>query len=126
LHSILEELSKGYNPNYQDMAVKAAVVGYEEYMKPLSDANSAEGEGEGGVKVEEGVTTSETDTGVSPVPSTELEEEISDSALDDLEKKDLEALLLSDLGDDESESNDEEGVCKCSAATASQGKSQLS
>nr|WVH01963.1 protein kinase C substrate protein [Naematelia aurantialba] len=74
LHSILEDLSKGYNPNYQDMAVKAAVVGYEEFMK-----------------VPEG----------EPHPADEgTEEEIEDKELDELEKRDLEGLLLADMGDD--------------------------
>ncbi|CAD6578508.1 MAG: hypothetical protein TREMPRED_002209 [Tremellales sp. Tagirdzhanova-0007] len=68
LHGILEELAKGYNPNYQDMAVKAAVVGYEEL-------NKAAEVGE------------------------EVEEDIGDEELDELEKKDLEGLLLMDAGD---------------------------
>ncbi|ORY27327.1 glucosidase II beta subunit-like-domain-containing protein [Naematelia encephala] len=74
LHSILEDLSKGYNPNYQDMAVKAAVVGYEELTK-----------------VPEG----------EPHPAEEgTEEEIEDKELDELENRDLEGLLLADMGDE--------------------------
>ena len=33
VRGIMDELAKGYNPNYQDMAVKGAVVGYEELYK---------------------------------------------------------------------------------------------
>jgi protein kinase C substrate 80K-H len=39
---ILDELAKGYNPNGQDMAVKAAVVGYRELIGDVE----AEGEGD--------------------------------------------------------------------------------
>lgn len=77
LHGILDDLAKGYNPNYQDMAVKAAVVGFQELNKPV----------EGGE---------------------EVEEEIANPELDELEKKDLEGLLLMD-GGDESEIEEEEG-----------------
>ena len=73
LHNILEELSKGYNPNYQDMAVKAAVKGYEEVMAVPEVVDGAE--------------------------AVEVEEEIEDRELDDLEKKDLDAMLLSDTSD---------------------------
>lgn len=40
-------MAKGYNPNYQDMAVKAAVVGYEE----LTGIKYREGESEGEMEV---------------------------------------------------------------------------
>ncbi|WVO16024.1 hypothetical protein L204_103689 [Cryptococcus depauperatus] len=75
LHSLLRELAKGYNPNYQDMAVKAAVVGYEE----LTGIRYREGENEGNKREEK-----------------EVIQEIEDKELEELEKKDLEALLLSD------------------------------
>ncbi|KAK4686760.1 protein kinase C substrate 80K-H, partial [Tremellales sp. Uapishka_1] len=80
LKGILEELSKGYNPNYQDMAVKAAVVGYEELYK-----------------------TEET-------KPDEAEEEITSKELDDLEKKDLEGLLLSGLEDNEDDEDEESDI----------------
>lgn len=87
LHGILEELSKGYNPNYQDMAVKAAVVGYEELTKPFDE--------EAEVKVEESQVG-------------DVEEEIEDKELDELDKKDLEGLLMLDV-DGEEKSEDEGG-----------------
>jgi protein kinase C substrate 80K-H len=94
LHGILEELSKGYNPNYQDMAVKAAVVGYEELTKPFDEESE--------VKVEESTEV------------TEEEEEIQDKELDELDKKDLEGLLMMDV-DGEVETTEDEGdvgLCK--------------
>jgi len=91
LHGILEELSKGYNPNYQDMAVKAAVVGYEELTKPFEEE----------IEVKQEETGSQSD----PV---EVEEEIEDKELDELDRKDLEGLLMMDV-DGEVETEDDEG-----------------
>ncbi|WVQ82852.1 hypothetical protein IAT38_004987 [Cryptococcus sp. DSM 104549] len=88
LHDILRELAKGYNPNYQDMAVKAAVVGYEE----ITGARAVEGDSEGDVKKE----------------VAEDEEEITDKELDELEKKDLEGLLLSDIGEGSTDDEDDD------------------
>ncbi|WVF66594.1 hypothetical protein IAT40_001334 [Kwoniella sp. CBS 6097] len=85
LHSILSELAKGYNPNYQDMAVKAAVVGYEE----LTGTAAALREGED-------VKPEQPDVPVAQKQEEE-EEEIKDWELDELDRKDLEALLLSDI-----------------------------
>ncbi|KAJ9094012.1 hypothetical protein QFC20_006992 [Naganishia adeliensis] len=68
LKQILKELSEGYNPNYQDMAVKAAVVGYTEKYGKADE--SAEKEEEGHVPV-------------------------SEEDLDELEKVDLDSLLMS-------------------------------
>lgn len=68
------------------MAVKAAVIGYEELTKPFEE--------EGEVKVEEGAV--------------EVEEEIEDKELDELDKKDLEGLLMMDV-DGEVETTDDEG-----------------
>ncbi|WVQ94203.1 hypothetical protein IAU59_001281 [Kwoniella sp. CBS 9459] len=89
LHSILSELAKGYNPNYQDMAVKAAVVGYEELTgaAALSSASANEGED---VKP---------DVEQAQKQDNDEEEEIKDWELDELDRKDLEALLLSDITD---------------------------
>lgn len=94
LHGILEELSRGYNPNYQDMAVKAAVVGYEELTKPFEEATEA---------VEGQAASAEA-----------VEEEIEDKELDDLEKKDLEGLLMMDVdGETDDEESDEDlGICE--------------
>ena len=88
LKDILEELSKSYNPNYQDMAVKAAVVGYEE--------------------LRDGPQSEEGEEGKEEKPTAEGEEEIEDRELDDVERKDLESLLLSD--DDDLEYDDEGGL----------------
>lgn len=76
------------------MAVKAAVVGYEELTKPFEEA--AEG-AEGGAA------------------STEMaEEEIEDKELDELEKKDLEGLLMMDVDGetDEEEAEEDLGICE--------------
>lgn len=89
MHGILEELSKGYNPNYQDMAVKAAVVGYEELTKPFDEEE---------VKQED----SESNEAI------EVEEEIEDKELDELDRKDLEGLLMMDV-DGEVETTEDEG-----------------
>lgn len=97
LHGILDELSRGYNPNYQDMAVKAAVVGYEELTKPFDETAEA---AEGDVK-----------------PAEVAEEEIEDKELDELEKKDLEGLLMMDVDGetDDEESEEDLGICELTA-----------
>ncbi|KAK8844712.1 hypothetical protein IAR55_006562 [Kwoniella newhampshirensis] len=91
LHSILSELAKGYNPNYQDMAVKAAVVGYEELTGVAAPT--------------EGEEPSSTETPVKQEEE-DKEEEITEQELDEMERKDLEGLLLSDI--EESTDDDEE------------------
>lgn len=91
LHGILEELSKGYNPNYQDMAVKAAVVGYEEITKPFEEAAGAE---DGSAE-------------------TSVDEEIDDKELDELERKDLEGLLMMDVDGETDDEVPEEDVGLC-------------
>lgn len=73
------------------MAVKSAVVGYEEITKFPVVESDAEAEAE-------------------------AEEEIADKELDDLERKDLEALLLMDSGD-EVEGTEEGGICECFVKT---------
>lgn len=89
----MEELSRGYNPNYQDMAVKAAVVGYEELTKPFDETAEAV----------EGETSAEA-----------VEEEIEDKELDELEKKDLEGLLMMDVDGetDDEEPEEDLGICE--------------
>ncbi|KAJ9101143.1 hypothetical protein QFC21_003361 [Naganishia friedmannii] len=88
LKRILKELSEGYNPNYQDMAVKAAVVGYtEKYGAPG-----------------ETTTTNEDEETPSDDPA-EREDEgslppgggggVTEQQLDELETLDLEALIVS-------------------------------
>ncbi|KAJ9110673.1 hypothetical protein QFC19_001502 [Naganishia cerealis] len=77
LKRILKELSEEYNPNYQDMAVKAAVVGYtEKYGKPVEQGSDASPSPE----------MTEQDAQDSPV---------SEQELDELEKVDLDALIMS-------------------------------
>lgn len=90
----MEELSRGYNPNYQDMAVKAAVVGYEELTKPFDE-------------------TAEVVEGQKP-PVETAEEEIEDKELDELERKDLEGLLMMDVdGETDDEDAEEDlGICE--------------
>ncbi|OXH18910.1 protein kinase C substrate 80K-H [Cryptococcus neoformans A1-35-8] len=95
LHSLLREMAKGYNPNYQDMAVKAAVVGYEE----LTGIKYREGESEGEMEVKK--EENEED---------DKEEEITEEELEALEKEDLEALLLSDTTDGEEEDEEDDGT----------------
>ncbi|WVW81324.1 hypothetical protein I302_103315 [Kwoniella bestiolae CBS 10118] len=90
LHSLLDELSKGYNPNYQDMAVKAAVVGYEELTGKAAASPSEEEK----PQVDQ--------------PPQEQEEEIKDWELDELERKDLEGLLWQAGPEDEGDDDDEE------------------
>jgi protein kinase C substrate 80K-H len=70
------------------MAVKAAVVGYEELTKPFDEESE--------VKVEESTEV------------TEEEEEIQDKELDELDRKDLEGLLMMDV-DGEVETTEDEG-----------------
>ena len=67
------------------MAVKAAVVGYEEVTKAPEPASEAE-----------------------------VEEEIEDKELDELDRKDLEGLLLADAGDElELDGGEGGGICEC-------------
>jgi protein kinase C substrate 80K-H len=76
------------------MAVKAAVVGYEELTKPFEEAEDA-------------VQT----TGAATDQGAEVEEEIEDKELDELERKDLEGLLMMDVdGETEVEADDGEEV----------------
>jgi protein kinase C substrate 80K-H len=78
------------------MAVKAAVVGYEELTKPFDEVEGAEQQAE-----------------------VEQEEEIEDKELDDLERKDLEGLLMSDVDGEDDEVDDESdvGLRKCDHLT---------
>ncbi|WRT63265.1 uncharacterized protein IL334_000168 [Kwoniella shivajii] len=99
LHSILDELSKGYNPNYQDMAVKAAVVGYEELT---GKAVPKEGDSP---EVKPDVENIKTEQGQGEVK--ENEEEIKDWELDELQRKDLDSLLW-ESGDDNDNNEDDD------------------
>lgn len=101
LHNILDELTKGYNPNYQDMAVKAAVVGYTE-LTAIAGAGESAAEGDQGQEVK---------------PDTEAVEDITDRELDDLDRKDLEGLLLSE-DVEEDDDDGEGGICECNLTRA--------
>ena len=72
------------------MAVKAAVVGYEELTKPFDEESE--------VKVEESTEVAE------------VEEEIQDQELDELDRKDLEGLLMMDVDGDVETTEDEGDV----------------
>lgn len=72
------------------MAVKAAVVGYEEFLNPPSGESGSE-------------------DGAKPVID-DMEEEISDRELDEMDRKDLDSLLLSELVDEDDE-EEEGGIC---------------
>lgn len=72
------------------MAVKAAVVGYEELTKPFDEEEE--------VKQEDS----------EPKEAIEVEEEIEDKELDELDRKDLEGLLMMDV-DGEVETTEDEG-----------------
>lgn len=82
----MHELAEGYNPNYQDMAVKAAVVGYQE---SFVDAAAAQVEGE-----------------VEAPPQQDEAAELQ-AELDQLDRVDLTALAMS--FDDSSPASEEEG-----------------
>lgn len=86
LKSMLQALYEGYNPNYQDMAVKAAVVGFTEKYVAQPAQNSDE-----------------------QAPATESTKmEFDEEKLDELEGVDLVNLVMSGepLGDSESEDED--------------------
>ncbi|KAJ9126072.1 hypothetical protein QFC24_002344 [Naganishia onofrii] len=84
LKRILKELSEGYNPNYQDMAVKAAVVGYTEKYSPQPIEETSETPTEN--------PTSEQNQQPEDEQSLPV---VTEQELDELEKLDLEALIVS-------------------------------
>lgn len=98
---IMEELSKGYNPNGQDMAVKAAVYGYREVAGKVEEKAEGEATEEGGAKPAETV-----DNRLNTVkdPGGEL----AGVNLDKILGTDLESLISADDGDVE----DDDGLCK--------------
>jgi alpha 1,3-glucosidase len=83
LKRILDDLQKGYNPNYQDMAVKGAVKGFEEWQKEhgVIAADPSEEDGDE----------------ASPVPAgaEAVADKWSDAQLQELEGEDLLALIES-------------------------------
>jgi protein kinase C substrate 80K-H len=112
MRNILDDLRKGYNPNYQDMAVKAAVVGYEELtgLSTSTVSNSAtDGESEAGTGGAEGSEGSEADKEAVQAEQKEEVERVSEWELDQAERKDLEGLLLEDMDAKSAVMEDEEG-----------------
>jgi hypothetical protein len=97
----MEDLVRSYNPNYQDMAVRAAAMGYMEVYHGGATP-PAEGGGAGGKQEEMA-------GGQQPVKEEEKkeeevedkEEEVTDKELEELERLDLMGLLVG--WDDESE-----------------------
>lgn len=78
LKGILKELSENYNPNYQDMAVKAAVVGYTENFVRGEGSPDEEEDGRGELK----------------------------TTLEELQRTDLTGLLMAGDGDTAESSDD--------------------
>lgn len=91
----MEDLVRSYNPNYQDMAVRAAAVGYMELFHGGATP-PAEGSGTGAAaggkqpSDEKAEKEAETEYNVEE----ETEEEINDKELDELDKTDLMGLLV--------------------------------
>ena len=79
------------------MAVKAAVVGYEDFLKggdlPETTDNTEESQ----------------EFGTTGVP--DVEEKISDRELDEMDRKDLDSLLLNEMVEDE-DIEEEGGICE--------------
>ncbi len=89
LKGILKELSENYNPNYQDMAVKAAVVGYTE--------NFIRGEG-------------------SPDEEAHGRDDLK-TTLEELQRTDLTALLMAGDGTPGESSDDSSEDSSCESST---------
>lgn len=91
LRGILDELERGYNPNYQDMAVKAAVVGWQEYMgRAPSQSNVEDGQGQ------DQAAAAAAPAAVDVKDEDDDEPLVSSQELYELEKLDTVALLLAD------------------------------
>jgi protein kinase C substrate 80K-H len=84
LGNILDELRRGYNPNYQDMAVLEAVRGWEELagLPHIGQEEKEEG-------IDEGTARSEQQSNEDSLSEKELEKK-----LDSLLQTDYETLLL--------------------------------
>jgi alpha 1,3-glucosidase len=81
LKRILEDLQKGYNPNYQDMAVKGAVKGFEEWLK------------EAGLAVETPSEEGGSEATIESIVAQPPADEYTDSKLREMEEEDLLALV---------------------------------
>lgn len=118
--AILGELSNNWNPNGQDMAVKAAVVGYRELTGQVPDSSSETTE----VKVEEGEKPVEGEfiTGDEEDDTPEAEPmlyalknpdgAISEWELNHLLREDLEGLLQKDGESSSTDDDDEDSLRK--------------
>lgn len=89
LKSIFEDLVRSYNPNYQDMAVRAAAMGYMEIYHG-GKTPPAEGSGTGEKETNEEAVEEKAEDSAGE----EKEVEIKDEELEELEKVDLMGLLV--------------------------------
>lgn len=96
LKGILADLAENYNPNYQDVSVKAAVVGYQEYMG-LPVAGSATDSGADS-ETGAGANVEQTEAEAKKDQNGEFDEidYVTSQELDELEGIDTLALLLAD------------------------------
>lgn len=85
----MEELQRSHNPNGQDMALKAALVGFKELT--------------------EGATSGDD---IAETDKVDKVDPVSEWELDQAERKDLEALILEDLDGEESEADDATSLCE--------------
>ena len=108
LGEILDQLRTGYNPNYQDMAVKAAVKGYEELYASAPAVTASEPDADSSADFAEGVEPIERDQ--DKRQQEEKPQRVGDWELDQAERKDLEGLLLQDMQDSAADSD--EGLCE--------------
>lgn len=106
---LLEELSKGYNPNGQDMAVKHAVINYKELIGRVEVPETPKE----GVEGEEANAEAQVEGGEPEAAAAKLNHirnpdgEIPNWQVDDVLRQDLEGLLVSNDGDDD---DDEDGL----------------
>lgn len=118
--AILGELSNNWNPNGQDMAVKAAVVGYRELTGQIPDSasESTEVKQEEGAEPVEGVFITEQEDDETPEAEPLLyalknpDGAISEWELNHLLREDLEGLLQKDTASNSSDDDDEDSLRK--------------
>ena len=88
------------------MAVKAAVVGYEEFLKGDDPASNV-------LSTSHAEATSDTsDTLASESVASSDEQEITDRELDEIDRKDLDGLLLSEVIEGDDEEEEEDSMCR--------------
>lgn len=115
LTALLDDLARGYNPNYQDMAVKGAVVAYREWRRAGQPAPAhAEAAGEDG----DADQTAEGDE--EPVRLKELLEEGGWDAKTVRDMADRDPLdLMEGVNGTTSLGEGETGICECSVLRVS-------